>query len=168
MMIRFISGLLLSVLLAGSGYALPAAAAAPTPASRHLTVVIVVSLLRQSSAVDDFDRMAEVFGRIFDEQKWPVETSFERFAANNDAHDLELRIFYQGIYREFDEDVYKAWTVLYDHGVKHDFGIVEYRYLPRPGELPDDIARQIYAGAAAKMTDLIRSDLPPAPAPAKR
>lgn len=166
---RLYSSLGLSFLLAAMATAAPTASvpAPAAPASREMTVVIVDSLRQQRrGGFDDFDRMAEVFGRVFDRQHWPVKVTFERFAANNGSPDLELEVFYKGIQNEFDEQVFKAWTILNDHGTKHDFGIVEFRYQPRLGQNIDDMIQHIYAGAAEKTAALIQPYLvSPAQAP---
>jgi hypothetical protein len=155
----WLAGLLI-VCRAGAA-SVPAAPVAPVPTIRTLAVVVVDSLHRGHQAFYDYDRIAEEFGTVFENRHWPVKVTFERFAANTENHDLELQIFYRGIFNEFGERVYKAWTILNDHGTKHDFGIVDFRYQPRPGMQMDDLIRDVFKGAGEKTAGLIEPFVAP-------
>ena len=75
--------------------------------------------------------------------------SSERFAANTPDHPIELRIFFQGIRRETPVDLtFSAWITLDDHGAKHDFGVVRFRYNPRAGQETEDRLDHAVRGAA--------------------
>ena len=135
--------------------------------SPELAVVVVETMPRRGGVSPDFDLIAEEFQRVFDARHWPVKVIIERFAANNDPHALELKIFYQGVHSEFSgmEKRYRAWTVLTVNGTAHDFGVIEYRYQPRPGEDVDDSIHRIFRGAAKQTADLVEPFIaPPQPA----
>lgn len=140
------------------------AAQAPTtpPPERTLAVVVVDSLHRGRSDQYHYELLSQEFENAFTAQHWPLTVTFERFAANTSDHPLELQIFYKGIYNEFGERVYKAWTILIVNGVKHDFGIVEYRYMPRPGEQLDDVMHKMFLGAGQRTAALIAPFIAPA------
>jgi hypothetical protein len=142
------------------GRAQAASASAGTP--RELTVVIVESLVRGPGRITDFERMKTVFTDVFEQRKWPARISVERFAANNPPHDIELRVFYQGIYEETPGDLtFHAWMTLDDHGVKRDFGIIRYRYYPRPTQQEEDVLERVVRGAADIVASKIESALFP-------
>lgn len=144
----------LSSALRGANAAPPAPDGRPT-----LAIVIVETLTRNARANDDYERMAEEFETLFAERAVPYHVKVERFAANNEAHPYELRVFYRGIDDEFGERVFRAWMTLTVRGTKHDFGIVQYRYWPRPGEPTDDVVRKLFRGAGAKALDLVTPPL---------
>ncbi len=155
--------LLLALALAAS----PVRAQVPAAAPGDLTVVVVESLDQRPGRVARFDRIAEVFGQVFAKQKWPIHIHFERFAANTSESGTQLRIFYQGIYSETPGDlVFHAWMLLYVNGVKHDFGVVRYRYYPRPGQQEDINLDKIVRGAAEEAAARIEPILFPADKPA--
>jgi hypothetical protein len=148
--------------------AAPLHAQAPAAAPRDLTVVVVESLDQRPGRVARFDRIAEAFGQVFAERKWPVRVHFERFAANTSETETQLRIFYQGIYSETPGDlVFHAWMVLSVDGVKHDFGVVRYRYYPRAGQLEDITLNKIVRGAAEEAAARIEPILFPADKPTR-
>lgn len=155
------------VALAPAAFAASSAASPATAPEPTLAVVVVDSLHRPEQAFYDYNRIAEEFGKAFDARHWPVKVTFERFAANTESHDLELRLFYRGITDEFGERVYRAWTILLDHGTKRDFGVVEYRYVPRALEPMDDVIHKIFRGAGDKTALLIEPFVAPTAA-AKR
>lgn len=138
-------------------------AQAPTAAApRELTVSVVESLARGPGRITDFDRLRMVFTDVFEHRKWPVKIKVERFAANTPTSDIELRVFYQGIYEEAPGDLtFHAWMTLYDRGVKHDFGIVRYRYNPRPLQQEDDVLERVVRGAADVAASKIEAALFP-------
>jgi hypothetical protein len=158
---RFAFGaLVLCVLLTAGARAQSAATpAAPRP---ELRVVIVESLVRGPGRISDYDRMDAEFTSVFEKRKWPVTIKVERFAANTPDDGIQLRVFYQGIYEEAPGDLtFHAWMTLYDHGTKRDFGIVKFRYNPRPLQSEDDVLDQVVRGAAALAADKIESALFP-------
>jgi hypothetical protein len=155
---------LLALVLAAS----PVRAQVPAAAPSDLTVVVVESLDQRPGRVARFDRIAEVFGQVFARRKWPIHVHFERFAANTSDSETQLRIFYQGIYSETPGDlVFHAWMLLYVNGVKHDFGVVRYRYYPRPGQMVDINLDRIVEGAANEAAARIEPILFPADKPAR-
>ena len=91
-----------------------------------------------------------------------MKIKVERFAANNAAADIELRVFYQGIYEETPGDLtFHAWMILYDHGVKRDFGVIRFRYYPRPMQQEEDVLERVVRGAAEIAASKIESALFP-------
>ncbi len=150
--------------LAPAALAAGSAASVATAPERNLAVVVVDSLRRPQQAFYDYNRIAEEFEQAFEARHWPVKVTFERFAANTESHDLELRLFYRGITDEFGERVYRAWTILFDHGTKRDFGVVEYRYVPRALEPMDDVIHRIFRGAGDKTALLIEPYVAPSAA----
>jgi hypothetical protein len=138
----------------------PATSAAP----RELTVFVVESLVRGPGRITDFDRIKAIFTDVFGQRKWPVRINVERFAANSPAHDFELRVFFEGIYEETPGDLtFHAWMTLYDHGEKRDFGVVRFRYYPRPMQQEEDALERVVRGAAQIAADKIESALFPKP-----
>ena len=167
---RFLTSVLMSFLAVGAVHgAAPTSPPPPPPTAQPEMAVIVVEGLRRHAGEDEFNRIAEEFEAAFAARHWPVTITFERFAANNEARDIELHLFSQGIFNEFNERVFKTWVTLEVRGTKHDFKIVDFRYQPRPGENVDDMIRKIYRGAAEKVASLIDPYLAPnaAPAPAR-
>ena len=142
--------LFITLLLGASGLTTVShAEAAPGPAQRELTIVVVESLGGRSFGEQWYDRIARVFTDVFEERKWPLKIKDERFAANTPDHELELRVFFHGLTRETPSELtFRGWIVLYADGKKHDFGMVKYRYLPRMGENMDDVLDKAVAGAA--------------------
>lgn len=161
---RLLLGLIATALFLGripAAMAGPAAPAGPTTPQRELVVVFVDSLHRDGAAFDTFNRLAYQFGKVFAARHWPVKVRFERFAANSGPYNLELRIFYQGIRNDFGERKLRAWMILHTNGTKHDFGIVEYRYWPRPGEQVSDMLDDLFRGEAQRTANLIEPYLVP-------
>jgi hypothetical protein len=147
----------------------PAAPAAQPAPQRELFVVVVDSLHREAQEFNNFNRIAYEFEQVFKARHWPVRVTFERFAANTEHHELELKVYYQGIINLLGgERQWKAWMVLTDHDTKHDFGIVEYTYLARPGEQMEDTLAHMFRGAGEKAADLIQPYVAPESARAKR
>lgn len=151
---RLMLGFSLVMLVFSGSAAAAAEPAAPTP-KRELAVVVVDSLQREPQGFNAFERIAGHFGAVFEKRPWPVKVTFERFAANNRPHDLELEIFYKGVRQEFDQQVFRAWVILTDRGVKHDFGIVAYRYSPRPAMPVEDMLEAVFRGAGEATASLI-------------
>jgi hypothetical protein len=141
-------------------------AQSPTPPAlgspRELTIVVVESLERGPGRITDYDRISSVFTEVFEKRKWPVTIKVERFAANTPAHDAELRVFYQGIYEEAPGELtFHAWMTLFDRGAKSDFGIVRFRYNPRPWQQEDDVLERVVRGAAEIAATKVESVLFP-------
>ena len=150
-------------LLAAALAALGAAARAdPAPAApkdpETLKIIVVESLVRGESRIADFDRINQVFSEVFSGRNWPLKVTVERFASNTPEGGTQLRVFYQGIYPEAPDDLtFHAWMILYLDGVKHDFGIVKYRYNPRASQSEDSILEHVVRGAAVIAADKIES-----------
>jgi hypothetical protein len=160
-----LSSLLLATGLPGHAQPAPSAAAAP----REFTIVVVESLVRGPGRITDYDRINSVFTQVFERRKWPVTIKVERFAANNPEHDIELRVFYSGIYEETPGDLtFHAWMTLYDHGAKRDFGVIRFRYYPRALELEEDALEHSVRGAAEVAADKIEAALFPKAGQQKR
>jgi hypothetical protein len=154
--------LILSVFLAA---ALPARAqvpaALPGPPG-ELKIVVVEELLRESSGISDYNLIAAVFTDVFQKRKWPYRISVERFASNTPDNETQLRIFYQGIYKETPDAItFHAWMEFYDNGSKKDFGIVRYRYSPHALQLREDVIEHVLRGAANEAADKIEAVLYP-------
>src|SRR5580658_4463226 len=160
---RFARGaLLLSLVL--STCAQGSAQTAPSPAAPlpELKVVVVESLVRGPGRITDYDRISSEFTNVFERRKWPVTIKVERFASNTPDDGTQLRIFYQGIYEEAPGDLtFHAWMTLYDHGTKRDFGIVKFRYNPRPLQSEEDVLEHVVRGAAVVAADKIQAILFP-------
>jgi hypothetical protein len=153
------AALLLSLLLAGGARG---GAQAPPPALPELKVVVVESLVRGPGRITDYERIETEFTGVFEKRKWPVTVRVERFASNTADEGLQLRIFYQGIYEEAPGDLtFHAWMTLFDHGKKKDFGIVKFRYNPRPLQDEDDVLNRVVRGAAVIAADKIEAALFP-------
>lgn len=141
------------------GGAQPAASPAPLP---ELKVVVVESLVRGPGRITDFDRISSEFTTVFRKRKWPVTIRVERFASNTPEEGMQLRVFYQGIYEEAPGDLtFHAWMTLFDHGTKRDFGIVKFRYNPRPLQDEEDVLDHVVRGAAEAAADKIEAALFP-------
>ena len=155
---RFISSLLTVLLLA-----VATAQAAKAPDDRpKLAIVVVDNVQSRQSAFTDFDRLDLAFQDVAKKRKWPVAIAAERFAANTPDHDTELRIVNQPLREEVPgEMTYRGWMTLTVAGVKHDFGIVSFRYYRRAGENADDMLEKIFRGAANAAADKIEPILWP-------
>jgi hypothetical protein len=53
--------------------------------------------------------------------------------------------------------------ILYEHGNKHDFGVVSYRYNARPAQQEDMILEHVFRGAARMAADKVEAVLFPKP-----
>jgi hypothetical protein len=140
----------------------PAAPVAAPAAMRELTIVVVDSLGGNQSETNNYDRIARVFTKVFEERKWPVKISFERFGAGSPPFPTEMRIYFKGI-REYDpsEITFSAWVTLNDRGAKSDFGIIRSNYSPRIAEPMDDRLDQVVRGAAVLVADKVEPVLFP-------
>ncbi len=153
------AALLLSLLVAGGARG---GAEAPPPALPELKVVVVESLVRGPGPGPDDERIETEVTGVLVKRRGPVTVRVERFASNTADDGLQLRIFYQGIYEEAPGDLtFHAWMTLYDHGKKTDFGVVKFRYNPRPLQDEDDVLNHVVRGAAAIAADKIEAALFP-------
>jgi len=147
-------------LVASRSPAEPAADTRKDPGT--LKIVVVEALIRGESRIDDYVRMEQVFTDVFGERKWPLKVAVERFASNTPDDGTQLRIFYKGIYPEGPDDlVFHAWMILTVDGVKHDFGMVNFRYIPRPSQSEDLILEHVVRGAAVIAADKVEGVLFP-------
>ncbi|MFA5263470.1 MAG: hypothetical protein WC378_06555 [Opitutaceae bacterium] len=152
--------LFLATVVPGAAQNTPAA----TEARHDLMIVVVESLSHGSSEYNEFNRIDRVFTEVFEQRKWPVKIKVERFAANSPAYETELRIFYQGIRKEeIDDLTFRAWMTFNDHGKKHDFGIVRFKFYPRPGQQREDALEAAVRGAADIAATKIEAILFPKP-----
>ena len=136
--------------------------AEPTTDPGTLKIVVVEALVRGESRVDDYVRMEQVFTDVFNGRKWPLKVAVERFASNTPDDGTQLRIFYKGIYPEGPDDlVFHAWMILYTNGVKHDFGMFNYRYNPRASQSEESILEHVVRGAAVVAADKVGDVLYP-------
>jgi hypothetical protein len=159
---RLATGALLLSLLLAAGVRAGAQAAAPAAPLPELKVVVVESLVRGPGRITDYDRIDAEFTAVFAKRKWPVTIKVERFASNTPDDGLQLRVFYQGIYDEAPGDLtFHAWMILYDHGTKKDFGIVKFRYNPRPLQDEEDVLDHVVRGAAVEAANRIEAALFP-------
>ena len=149
------------VLAAGdTGRAQTAATAAGAPP--ELTIVVVDALGGIASERNTYDHMAQAFTEVLEAKKWPLKINVERFGANAPAHEIEMRIYFQGIRKETPVDLtFRAWVTLSDHSVKSDFGIIRYSYYPRPTEMVDDRLDHVVRGAAVIVAEKIEPILFP-------
>lgn len=141
-----------------------ARADAPPARPPELAIVVVEALERGPERITDYDRINEVFTQVIGRRHWPLTVHVERFAGNLPAHDLELRIYYRGIYAEDLGDLtFHAWVTLTVHGKKSDFGIIRFRYYPRPAEQEDEALERSVQGAAELTADKMEPLLFPKP-----
>jgi len=121
-----------------------------------LAIVVIDNLQNRRSGFTEFDRIDLAFQYVAKQRKWPVTVTAERLAADTPAHPIELRIFYQGVREDIgNEFTFRAWMTLAVNGVKHDLGIISYRYTIRPWENNDDMKDKIFRGAAFATADKI-------------
>jgi hypothetical protein len=135
----------LSLLLAAA----PRCPAQSSAQPRVLTVVVSETLDRHAEGVTTFAAIQSAFEKVFSHQGWPVKVEVTRFAANNPDYDLELDVFFKSFNYETPDDLtLRAWVTLYDHGKKHDFGILKYQLNQRPLQKRDDAFEATLAGEA--------------------
>jgi hypothetical protein len=155
---------LLTSLLAAAcaiGRAQPAPApVAPAVAPLHIAVVVSEALDRHAEGVTTFAAIQTAFTKVLGKQGWPATVSVERFASNNPDYDVELRVFFRGIYYETPGELtVRAWMTLFDHGKEHDFGIIKFQLVQGPIEHRDDAFEVLLRGeaeiAAAKIGPIL-------------
>ncbi len=159
----FISTLLLSLLaLAPAVQAEDANNAPANDTRRTLTITVVEPVERRISNDEFYHRVARVFTDVFEKRNWPLSIKVERFGANQPDLELELRVFLQPIREESPGDLtFRAWMTLYDHGTKHDFGVITHRHYPRPGRNMSDVLDTVVQGAATEVAKKIEQVLFP-------
>jgi hypothetical protein len=156
MKFHFAAGtLLLSVLLAAA----PCHAQAPSPepgAPRAITIVVVDELVRSPQLVNGYELIASVFTDVFERRKPPYKVTVERFASNTSDTGTQLRIFFQGIYKDTPDAVtFHAWMTFNHDGEKKDFGIIRFRYSPHPIQQRQDVLEHVIRGAAIEAAEKI-------------
>ena len=121
-----------------------------------LPIVVIENLQRQRGAITAFDRLDLAFQQVARQRKWPMAIAAERFASNTPAHETELRIFTQPLRKDTPGELtFRGWMILTVQGVKHDFGIISFRYSMRPFEQGEDVLDKIFLGAANTAADKI-------------
>ena len=134
----------------------------------ELTVVIVESASTRSLLNDSYDRLSRVFTSVLEQRKWPLKIKDERFGANMPKHDLELRVYYQGITRDTPQELtFRASMMFFHHGEKQDLGVIRYTFTPRPGEMMDESLDKVVEGAARIAADRIEPTLFPQGRPSR-
>jgi hypothetical protein len=163
---RIPGSLLLCFVLAASvpGYTQTSAPATPP---REFAIIVVESLDRDPEFNREFDCVARVFTDVFSQIPRQMKVTVERLAANTPDHDTELRVFLKGSgFDNYEEFEFRAWITLYDHGTKHDFGIVKFIYYPHLGQAMDDVLDRAIRGVALitarKITPILFPE-PPTP-----
>jgi len=163
---RFIFSLMAATLLLTS-LITRAADDAKAPADQpKLSIVVVENVQRNPSAnaISDFDRVDLAFQYVAKQRKWPVTIAAERLVANTPNHETELRVFLHPVREETPGDLtIRAWMALTIQGVKHDFGIITFRYYMRGGEQMDDVIEKVFRGAAETAATKIEPLLFPKP-----
>jgi hypothetical protein len=111
----------------------------PAPAPRELTVEVAESLDRSAERVSTFAAIQKIYSRVLGRPGGPLKVTVERFASNNSDTDLELQVFFKGLYYETPGNLtLRAWVTLYDHGKEHDFGIIKVQLDQAPLDLHED------------------------------
>ena len=140
----------------------------PSTQAGELTVVIVESASTRSLLNDSYNRLSRVFTSVLEERKWPLKIKDERFGANMPKHDLELRVYYQGITRDTPQELtFRASMMFFHHGEKQDLGVIRYTFTPRPGEMMDESLDKVVEGAARIAADRIEPTLFPQGRPSR-
>jgi hypothetical protein len=152
--------LIFSLIAAAGATARAQAPVAPAPAPLHIAVVVSEALERRAEGVTTFAAIQTAFTKVLSKQGWPATVTVERFAANNPDYDVELRVFFRGIYYETPGELtVRAWMTLFDHGREHDFGIIKYQLVQGPIEHRDDAFEALLRGeaeiAAAKIGPIL-------------
>jgi hypothetical protein len=155
--------LCLGLMAAGATRAL-AQSAPPTP--RVLTVVISETLDRHAEGVTTYAAIEKAFTKVLSRQGWPIKVEVTRFASNNPDYDLELDVFFKSFNFETPDDLtVRAWVTLYDHGTKHDFGMLKFQLNQRPLDKREDGFEAVLKGEAQLAASKVGPVLfPPAPA----
>ncbi len=122
-----------------------------------LLVVVVDSLVQGFRAWNDpeemYQRIKANFGKVFEEQGWPMKTEFARWSADIPKEGLQLRIWFKSLEEETIGDlVFRAWINLREDGEQTvDFGIVKVRTYPRLGRNVHDNLDEIITKAAEEV-----------------
>ena len=149
--------LLWALLLAVGGPAYSHGQAAGDEEKETFLVVVVDSLVQGFRAWNDpeemYQRIKMNFGKVFEEQDWPVNLKFARWSANIPEEGLQLRIWFKSLEEETIGDlVFRAWITLRENGEdKSDFGIVKVTTYPRMGRNVHDNLDEIITKAAGEV-----------------
>jgi hypothetical protein len=128
----------LALSLAATG-ASPARAQTAPPPPRELTVEVAESLDRNAERISTFAAVQKIYTQVFMKRGWPLRMTVERFASNNADTDLELQVFFKGLYYETPGVLtLRAWVTLYDHDKEHDFGIIKVQLTQAPLDIRED------------------------------
>jgi hypothetical protein len=162
MKFRPLPALLLSVIAAAGAPGRAETPPAAAPGNPHELTIVVVESIGHDPSRTNFDRIDSAFTKVFNKRKWPLTIKVERFAANAPAYENELRVFYKGTYSEMPGDLtFHAWVTFEGRGEKRDFGMIKYRYYPRPGQSTEDVLDAIFRGGAALAADKLEAVLFP-------
>jgi hypothetical protein len=146
---RILRGALGLCLLCVAAIRMPAQAAPPPVAPRVLTIVVSEAIDRRAEGVTTYAAIEKAFTRVFARQGWPITVEVTRFASNNPDYDLELDVFFKSFNFETpDELTVRAWVTLYDHGTKHDFGMLKYQLTQKPLDKRQDGFEAVLRGEA--------------------
>lgn len=154
---------------AGQAAAADPAAATAAPPPRELVVVVSESPGNAPSSFGSYDRIARLFTEVFERRGWPAAVRVERFGAEKKSHPTELRVFFDAIREEtFGDLTFRARMVLVDGGRETDFGVVRFRYFPRPWQHADDRLDNTVRGAAIVTAGRIEAALFPLKLPGQQ
>jgi hypothetical protein len=147
--------------------AVPARAQPAAPAPRELTVEVSEMLGRNAERVSTFAAIQKIYTHVLEGQGWPLKVTVERFASNNSDTDLELQVFFKGLYYETPGVLtLRAWVTLFDHNKEHDFGIIKVQLTQAPLDIREDafehLVREEATVVAAKMGPILfpKADAP--------
>jgi hypothetical protein len=160
---RFLSFAFILGLLAAAAARMSAQQPAAEP--RTLTVVVSETLNRSAEGFSTYAAIEKVFTRVLSRQGWPVKVEVTRFASNNPDYDLELDVFFKSFNFETPDNLtVVAWFTLYDHGTKHDFGLLKFQLNQRPLDKRQDGFEAALRGEALLAASKVGPVLfPPAP-----
>jgi hypothetical protein len=140
--------------------AAPARAQPAPPAPRELTVEVSEMLDRNAERVSTFAAIQKIYTHVLEKRGWPLKVTVERFASNNSDTDLELQVFFKGLYYETPGVLtLRAWVTLYDHGKEHDFGMIKVQLTQAPLDIREDafehLVREEATVVASKMEPIL-------------
>jgi hypothetical protein len=149
---------LLSVLVAlaaGAAHAKEAPARVAPPEG-VLPVIVLESLHQPGNAYTAFDRLDLGFQKVVKERKWPLKVVSDRMADGIPDYLTEVEISLQPLrQRSPGEYAFRAWTVVYVDGKKHDLGIIHYDYHYRIGRDFDDEMDEVFVAGARAIAEKI-------------
>jgi hypothetical protein len=139
----------------------------PPPPQRELTVEVAESLDRNAERVSTFAAIQKIYMRVLERKGGPLKVTVERFASNNADTDLELEVFFKGLYYETPGNLtLRAWVTLFDHGKEYDFGIIKVQLAQAPLDIHEDafehLVKEQAMTVARKMEPILfpKSDAP--------